>query len=556
NGGLESNDRLATLISNRNYQRVSQNYTFDKKKARRMQKSMAYRQTGKFLANEIPLNTLIPLGVIGESSTIESSPNDLLDLTNATEIFAVDYLQELETVSAVMVLKTANKVYEHSKFICDRFLGAELLSVSNIKIREQNFIKSIIKQQDGSKEFALSFSARLNDENKFVIESHWNIDAYEQNAMYYNFQIWSNSIDDLYTLAEEIISLLEVHTPIDTYVSSAPPPVFVKSAQYKNGTVELQVINTNRTAAVTITGGLKRTETSSSEQLELKTSLDGYIDIISLDTGALFDVGFRLSNDNGDTPDDLFVADAPWGLDASSRSTIIEKYEVEQNITPYEGEGYRVARNITLKGTTETYLGVYRAFNPRFLPVDFSQFRNVSFEASGTGMLEVKLLKSGGATYSTNVLLTSDKQTFTLEDITFEGNAGNTTDFSDLKVMLFNLKSKNGGLEAKELYLSNIAFNNVINEPLIVTNARKSVLVPNPMVSSAMLYVYSAVAGNYRFEVYSLAGKQLASHTIEGTMSTGQNAITIDRQNLESGIYMYKLQTSDNTIWSGKIVVR
>ncbi|MGS0524118.1 hypothetical protein ACU8V7_01960 [Zobellia nedashkovskayae] len=263
-----------------------------------------------------------------------------------------------------MVIKTDNKVYEHSKFICDRFLGAQLLSVSNIQLREKDFIKSIIKQPDGSTEFALTFSVRLDANYQFVVESHWNIDAYAENSAYYNFQIWSNTVDDLLLLADEILNLLEVHSPISEFKGSTPPPVFVKSAKYAKGEVILNLVNNNKTEKIQLEGGLKKTETSETESMTLAAPIDGYLDSVALSTGNIFDFGFRVSIANG-TPDDLFVADAPWGLDGSSDGTTVDNYEVMPVQTPYMEDGYPVERNVELSGKTSSYIGVYRALSPK-----------------------------------------------------------------------------------------------------------------------------------------------------------------------------------------------
>ncbi|WP_233268577.1 hypothetical protein [Cellulophaga sp. L1A9] len=362
-GGLESNDRLSSVINKRNFDRANTNYKFDKATAKTIKKGFNYKRKGGFVSKKIPLKALVPLGIIGETSTIESSPADLLALTNASDIFSVDYLKDSETISALMVIKTEDNVYEHSKFICDRFLGAQLLSVSTIQLREKDFIKSIIKQADGSIEFALTFSARVNENDEFMIESHWNIDAYEKNTAYYNFQIWSNSVDDLLKLGDEILNLLEANGAIADYKGSTPPPVFVRSASYTNGTINLQLTNNNNSTSITMDGGMKKTETSGTDNLNLATTIASRVESITVETGALFDFGFRIQNAQGDTPDDLFVADAPWGLDDSSDNTTIETYEVLQNEVNYAYTGYRIERNIHAKGTTANYLGVYRAFD-------------------------------------------------------------------------------------------------------------------------------------------------------------------------------------------------
>ncbi|EWH14309.1 hypothetical protein KLA_04791 [Cellulophaga geojensis KL-A] len=554
-GGLESNDRLANLITNRNYNRAKNNYIFDKTKAKQITKDKGYKLSGKYTSDNIPLSALVPLNVLGETSTIESSPADLLELTNASDIFSVDYLKGDQTIGALMVIKTDNTVYEHSKFICDRFLGAELLSVSNLNIRDNNFIKSIIKQADGSKEFALSFSAKVNSNNSFTIESHWNIDAYEKESMFYNFQIWSNSVDDLVVMAEEILSLLEANAAIEGYKGSAPPPVFVRSAKYTKGTVEMTVVNTNVSKQMTLEGGLKRTETSETDFVTLQASLDRYIDTVTVETGSLFDLGFRLKNEKGDTPDDLFVADAPWGVDSSTASTEVTKYEIAQNSAPYLGDGFRIERNVHLKGTTQEYIGTYRAFNPRFLAVDLSEYKQLSFTASGTGTLEVKLLKGSGEPYITTVELTSEAQRYVLEDADFKNEFGGNTDFSSLKVLLFNLKSADGSLQEKELQLSDIDFNNTEERnAYLEKNRTKSILLPNPVEEATTLYFYEEMASTYTLEFYTITGTLMPAYTIVGDAKQGQNSIDVNVSSLASGVYLYKLISSNNAIWSGKLI--
>ncbi len=556
-GGLESNDRLAEQISKRNYMRAKEGYTFNQATAKRVKKSASYMKRSATAKNNISLETLAPLGVINESEIIESSAADLLDLTNASAIYSVDYLKKDKSIAALMIIKTEKQVYEHSKFICDRFLGAELLSVSTIQLREQNFIKSIIKQPNGELEFALTFSARLNANNEFVIESHWNIDAYQKEAAYYNYQIWANSLDDLLLLGQEVLALLEVNNQISDYVASAPPPVFVKSARYKNGKVLLNLVNNNKSERVLIKGGMKRTETSVAKNFETATAVDGYLQRVSIDTGNLFDLGFRISTESGDTPDDLFVADAPWGLDDSANGTLIETYEVLPTEGPYMGNGYPIERNISLKGTTENYVGVYRALSPRFSAVDLSEYNNLAFEASGTGALEVKVLKGNGEMFTAEVALTDENQEFSLNHSNFKDVEGNETDFSNIKVLVFNLVAKNSYPEEKQMQLSNIDFNNKTQMLQYVdADTAKAIINPNPMYTSSTLYFFEDKAGSYTFNLFNLEGRRMNDHYQEGDSFSGQNIITIDRKSLPAGVYFYNLESSTDKTWSGRLMVK
>ncbi|WP_419211856.1 DUF6923 family protein [Maribacter sp. X9] len=556
-GGLESNDRLANLINNRNYKRVKSNYIFNKLTAKKVVKDKMYMKSRKNDIHAIPLATLVPLNIVGETITIESSPVDLLDLTNASDIFSVDYLNGIENLASIMIIKTDKKVYEHSKFICDRFLGAELLSVATIQLREHDFIRSIIKQPDGSLEYSLSFSARVNEADNFVIESHWNIDAYKEGTPFYNFQIWANSIDALLALAEEALNLLEVNAVIATYNGSMPPPVFVKSASYSKGEVFLNLVNNNNSKSIRLEGGLKTTETSTSQKIDVTSTIDGYLSEVFLKTGTLFDMGFRISAGLGETPDDLFVADAPWGLDSSSENTVVDKYEVLPVSEPYLGKGYPIERNISLKGTTQNYLGVYRAMSPRFAAVDLSDYEKLSFSAKGTGKLEVVILKGDGIHYKATVQLSNELKEYTLSQADFKSELGNSIDFSSIKVLSFNLKAENGYQEEKTLQLRNIDFNNRVGAAVFVdADLNKSMVYPNPLVASTEIFFYEHAAARYELDLFTLDGRTIGSHHQEGDTVEGQNSLTIHRKGLAPGLYLYRIKSSNEKIWSGRLVVQ
>lgn len=556
-GGLESNDRLANLISKRNYQRAKDNYKFDALSAKKIKKASNYLRKGAYPPSAIELKALVPLGIIGESSTIESAPEDLLGLTNASDIYAVDYLNGSETMSALMVIKTEEQVYEHSKFICDRFLGAQLLSVSTLQLRGKDFIRSIIKQVDGTKEFALSFSVRLDEQDKFVVESHWNIDGYSPNSSYYNFQIWSNSVDDLLKLADEILNLLEANAPISDFKTSTPPPVFVKSAKYERGAVHMNVVNNNKTEYIRLEGGLKRSETSESESVGLESEIDGYIDQVVVETGNIFDFGFRISNENGDTPDDLFVADAPWGLDDSQTGTRVAQYEVVASTQGYYGEGYPVERNINLKATTDSYVGVYRALSPRFAAVNLSRYNNLVFDATGTGILEIQLIKADGDLYTHEVSMSEKTETFYLGHELFRNGNGASTDFSNLKVIQFNLKASSGIAEQKQMELTAVEFTNASKPAKFIDeNLNRSIVSPNPVITDTTLYFYDEGMGTYTFQLFDMNGRAIGSHLMAGNIQAGQNNIQISRKGLDAGLYLYRLESSSKRIWSGRILVK
>lgn len=555
-GGLESNDRLAQQINQRNYMRSKNSYTFSKKKAKKVSKGTSYKMA-KSVA-DFGLIDLIPLGILPETTAIESSPIDLVEMTNATELFSVDYVKNNETVAVVLASVTKEGVYEHTKYICDRLLGSELLSVSTIELKETTFIKSIIKNVDGSIEFVLSFSGKLNDdETAFDIDSHWNIDKYTVDETYYNFQIWTNRIDDLVLLGEEVLNLFEAQKPINGYNNSAPPPVFVKKGKYVNGTIELELVNTNSSKKIQFDAGFKRTETSETENINKEISLEvGYITNMTLATGALFDIGFRIQNDTGETSDDLFMSDGPWGLDSSQEGTVINKFEIKENDNAYDGEGLRIERDLIFEANVTSYVSAYRAFTPRFKSVDLSEYNVLEFDASGTGEVEITIVKDGvedwSNQYKTTIPLDNEYKHYQLPLSYFTSKMTDDLILNDAVSIVFTMASDGNTEVQKKVEMKNISF-----ETKEVDNYQfskdKAIVYPNPVVSNSIVSFYTESLSQCEFLIYDTTGALVKK--FNPSSSLGFNEIEISKEGLISGIYYLKVFTDNKSFETVQLII-
>ena len=558
-GGLESNDRLSQKINRRNYLRRKTNYKFNIEEARRIIKSDSYK-TSLARTTNLELEDLIPMDVLSGAEAVESSANDLIEITNATDVFSVDYVRNNETIAVVLATKTENGVYEHTKYICDRLLGAELLSVSTIEIREQPFIKSIIKNVDGTKEFVLSFSGRLiNNEDNFEIESHWNIDRYEEDATFYNFQIWTNTIDDLFTLGEEVLELFNVQREITDYNLSTPPPVFVKKGRYINGALELELVNVNSSESIVIDAGFKRTETSDTEYFNNTITLEeGYLTSLVVETGNIFDIGFRIENNTNETPDDLFMSDGPWGTDDSADGTTINEFTITQNDNLYTGSGYRVERNISLQATTNEYVAAYRAFTPRFKAVDLSAYNMLEIDASGTGALEITIIKKGIENWEdqfrTTITLNETESHYAIPFDHFSSIVGGSIDLNDAVNIVFTMSSDGVEVVEKTMNLSNIDFTQTvlgIDTEVIAEN--ETLVFPNPMVSRAEVSFYSEIDTTSKIEIYNLTGALVKKIEIDSKI--GNNRITIQKEGIKPGLYFIKVKNNYRNYKAIKLII-
>ncbi|MDO5981074.1 DUF6923 family protein [Flavivirga spongiicola] len=559
-GGLESNNRLSEQINKRNFDRAKNNYKFDKVSAKRFTKSAKYgKKTSK---TGLQLSDFVPLEILNEDHVIESSPIDLLSITNATEIYSVDYMKADEAVASILVLKTDKGVYEHTKYICDRLLGAELISVSTIEIKEQKFIKALIRNIDGSLEFVLSLSAKpINSGTNFEVESHWNLDKYENNVPFYNFQIWSNSLDDLLRLGEEVVRLLDVQKPVTSYNNSTPPTVFVRKGKYHHGKLELQIVNTNRSEAVKFDGGLRATETNTVEYVSSTLDLDGnYITNIEVDAGNLFDIGFRIG-DGIATPDDLFMSDGPWGYDDAAPSTMVNVYKVEPNKEEFNDDEFPIERNIELAANTSEYIAAYRALTPKFNPIDLSDYNSLQFKAKGTGALIVRLVKEGVSNwkeqYKTSISLTNELQDYSIPFSEFKSINGNDFEVNDVTSIVFTMLAETGDIETKEMTLQQLRFST--SSTLSVDSFKtedelnKTFASPNPMESSTTIHFSSQNSERVELVVYSQLGGLVKTMTHEAVK--GKNEMKLERTGLSSGLYFCKIKSKRKTYKTIKLLI-
>ena len=566
-GGLESNNRLSQQISKRNFKRAKTGYKFDKTIAKKFSKPLTYGKKNFSKGGSFSLSDLIPFGTIAEDNVIESTPTDLIGITNAVNIHSVDYIKNDATIATILLLETDNDVYEHTKYICDRLLGAELISVSTIDILEQQFIKALVRNIDGSLEFVLSLSAKpTNGGANFGIESHWNLDKYEKDVPYYNFQIWSNSLDDLLKLGEEVVNLLEAQKPITSYNNSTPPTVFVKKGTYYNGKLDLQIVNTNRTDAVVFDGGVRATETQNVENVSTNIELDGsYISNIEVDAGSLFDIGFRIG-DGVETPDDLYMSDGPWGFDDAAASTNVTNFKVKVNEQVFTEDEYPIERNIELTATTNEYIAAYRALTPKFNPIDFTGYNSFQLKAKGTGTLIIRLVKAGitdwETQYKTSIELTNELKDYSIQLSDFSSINGEPFVANDVTSIVFTMLAGDlagkavAAEETKTMIVEQVRFS--INHALSVEtdfeNAFNEVVaVPNPMQSQTTIQFNSEIHEAVTLQVYNQLGMLVKQ--LDFTVRTGKNSLPLTRKNLSTGLYFCELKGKNTNYKTIKLLV-
>ena len=114
-------------------------------------------------------NEKTPLDFIPENGPANtqafiSSPEDLLGVTNASTVFAVDYLnEENQRLGAMLAITTGGgELYEHTKVICDRLNGAVLEDISHTEVAGKPFIIFKLRQPGQEVDYAINFIVKTS----------------------------------------------------------------------------------------------------------------------------------------------------------------------------------------------------------------------------------------------------------------------------------------------------------------------------------------------------------------------------------------------------------
>ena len=558
-GGLESNGDLATLIAQRNFNRIKTNSYADKKA---LQKKYSIKSsTLKTASSGYDFTNLIPsTGSTGTETTFVSSPTDLIGITNAQQVYSVDYYQGENRVAAVLATKTTGSIYGHSKAICDRLNDSSLEDITTINLNGYEIILVKIKRANGLIEYALNFSVQqLATEN--MLHSYWNIDQYP-GGDYLNFQVWGSSTAQVCNIANAIITKFkQLGTLSTTVVDNRIPTVFVKKGNYKNGKLQLTIINKARAFNLTFQGNKKVTELTASDYVSQSISLNGaYEQNLQLDLGGLFDIGLSIMGDKSKQLDALYLADGPWGLDYSKTETTIASFNIDN--TPNSditNTQYAIERNTTVAGEVFGTLNVFRNILPGELVFDASSYSTVGFAIQNSLPVEVVLVTENTTDWNNRLRIQIPANATAAEvNVLFENFTnplGQKYNNEKIKGLVFSVQGNYQAFQPFALNVAKVAFktSSTLSAPNFENAiATKMYNYPNPCTAATTLVLPKATE-TANVKIIDLTGKIVNDRNYNAIATN--NEIEIGLDNTSKGVYLLMVTTKENETFQTKLIV-
>ena len=561
-GGLESNGDLASLIAKRNFSRTQNASAMNRKALQTSYKKKAFKSSR---TNENLYSYFPETGFQGTETSYVSSPDDLLGITNASEVFSIDYYQSENRVSAALATVTKDRVYDHSKVICDRLNSSVLQDVRTIFLKGHKIIYAKVKRAGGETEYALSFSVR-DAGNAYELHSFWNIDKYPEGD-YKNFQIWGSSMPQVCSITNHILSELANEKPFGpASEEQLIPDVFVSEGKYDNGFLQLNLINKNKAPYINFTGNIRETEQSPEERLEFQVPLTGsYYEQVQVPVGYIFDIGFSIAPSNSQAYDALYLADGPWGVDFLETQTHIDTFTIKAHQDTLKNENdYVLERSMAMSGEVMGTVNVFRTLLPGHQFMDVSAFKSLSLYLQTDRSIEISIVTSETQAWE-------DRFTYQLPQVS--GDEEVVIPFEDfvspavksienIKMVVFSVQGDYVNFDPFTIQIDQLALTDRLAPVSIVIEEEtpaeeialpaKTSVYPNPVVSSATV-VLPYVAEDVVMNVFDLSGRQVRADVHSGIAG---NTFSFAKDSLRPGIYVYTIANSSGTFAKGKLIIQ
>lgn len=558
-GGLES-ESLGDLVTKRDYGYIkngisrvvnyantplfstsNQTYTFAKK------------------AGFISMAEMIPSTLQTGDVLRVTSPQDLTSITKALEVVSVDYTRGNDAKAVVLGIKTKEKAYSHSKYICDRLRGAKLIGSESRQIAGYDFIRYILLQEDGNLEFGTSFVVGYSKNKEgYSLQTNWLLGELSGEDTLYNFQVWAANPADADKLVSDIITKLKSATLRAPITSSTVPTIFIVQGFRTGENLRLQVSNTGAAATGQLEVEVQENEqagfTNFTKPVNFASGEENWIEL-KVNDG--YEYSIKLTA-NGNTQDVVYMADGNWSLDYDKAYTTINTFSItnEPNRV-YQTKDLSVYRMASVQATSDDYISIYKGIRQGNAVTDLTPYSHVTFFAKGKGKVIVHInrdsIANPKAQFKYEISLTEEGKQFTIALADFTSDIIKTP-FNPNDVRLINFS--HGYDESigtnMSLAVGNLSFIKSATG-LLQTNHNKQKLsvMPNPNQGAFALNFTASKAERIKYVVVDIMGREVGIGYIDA--QAGNNSLHIEIAQ-DKGLYFLSLESQFEKYQTVKII--
>jgi hypothetical protein len=512
--------------------------------------------------SKITLTSIMPDITSKGYVAYNSSPKDLTSITNAKEVLAFDFTANKEVRAVAFATKTLGELYDHTKPICDRLKGATLVNVETIKIQGFDFVKYTINNEDGTREYATSFTVGTKaGRPDFSLQSIYLTKDYANDETMYNFQLWAGSTNLVAELVTDVLNKLKAVAPVNVIKSSALPATYVESGKREGQNINLVVKNAtpntsgyfkledkaSETAASTVVRNIPFTINANGKSNVIIPMDDKYESTLTMYVG-------------GEVKDVLYMSDGTWTVDYNKSTTVLSSFNViNDSKRSYTADEYPLFRNVELKANSSDFVSVVKLLRGGGAAADLNAFKGLKFSASGGYNLHVTLIKNGivdyRSQYAADVQLELGQQDYyiALDKFTSASNSAKI-DPKDITSIVFTVEVGTGRNSPISTTLSNVAFTKEDLNYLSSLEAKELAVYPNPVSGNRITVNFSsAKAAELSLRVTDMSGKVITLRQVQAVK--GMNTVQVPVSTGLKAVHIVSLDGADIKYKSTKVMI-
>src|SRR3989339_124927 len=508
--------------------------------------------------SNITLSEILPQKLsTGNYKAYTTTPTDIPSFTNAVEALSIDFTSENKARAVAFGTKTLGKVYDHTKAVCDRLKGAELLKIENVTINDINLVKFDLLNSKGQKEYAYSFViGAKNGRNNYTIQSTWLNKDYSPDETMFNIQLWAESPYLIDEMVFDIITRLESKMPILQIDNKTEiPKTYITKGKCEAENVVLEIGN-----STTSTNGyfeiLERENEFSTnlikKQIPFTIKPTGK-SIINIPLSDNYEATISLYI-NGEMKDQVFMADGNWGYEFNSNTTSIKSFKItnDKKRTIENKDDFLLFRNMQIEANTPDNVTVYKLLRGGAIPQDLKEYKTIKLTAGGKGAnLRIILLKDSivnwADQYSLSIPLTSNETELVLSINDFKSKTiSGKINANDITTIIFTYEATNLGTSSlMNAQVSNLSFSKTDYAYISSLNSKEINVYPNPASNKFFATFKSPKEIRLNLVVRDAAsGRVVLSKWVNAVK--GENTVSVDIKNTTGMTnYILNLEGSD-----------
>ncbi|MFO7447821.1 MAG: SdrD B-like domain-containing protein [Ignavibacteriaceae bacterium] len=566
-GGVESRGDMAELLLKRKL-KIQYGLTTP----------LVAKSKGNSSIAQIGLNAFVPEVGPFNSVPVETTPFDILGISNAIASYAVDYNANIETgntrVAGIFsTLTSAPFIYDHTKQVCDRLAGSEIDDLFLTVINGYKFYTGKLVNPEGLTDYSITFSV-YETTNGFKVENKWTYDEYTAPAgavNVYNFQVWSSTVEGTVKMVKDVFAKFKTLGSVSFMNNSQPAPnIFLRKARYSHdGNVYLTV--TNNYSPVQSSIKVKYKESQGGEMLEAAESFNipSGTSVVKFPLGVISDAQVFLSQSSANFRDEAYVSGGAFAYLTGSESAVntFNTNYVKQDLASYPSGALVLSGGAEVSGELKDWVSVVRSLTAGASAYDLTYHNSLRFDARGKGKVDViiDLTTLEGYNYFMYTIdLTENMNTYEIDFKNFAQRYGTQVPFDASKIrnigFVYNSAS-NPSITSFNFEVTNIAF---LTDGLTDVEGENNLLpkefaldqnYPNPFNPSTIINFDVAKKENIALRVYNVIGEQIME-LVNSELEPGRHSVKFDASNLSSGIYFYKLQGNSVNITKKMILAK